>query len=81
MWYGRKSMLRWELREQDISLDFCHQLTIILVIFCLIDLRERERERPICCSSYLCIDWLIPVCALTGNRTATLVYPDNTLTS
>ena len=30
---------------------------------------ERERERSICCSTYLCIHWLILWCALTGNQT------------
>ena len=28
---------------------------------------ERERETSICCSIYLCIHWLIFVCALTGD--------------
>lgn len=28
----------------------------------------REREMPVCCSTYLCIPWLIFVCALTGDR-------------
>ena len=44
--------------------------------------RERERERNIdfCCSSYLCIHWLVPMCALTRDWTTTLVYQDQTLT-
>ena len=33
---------------------------------------ERERERLICCSTYLCIHWLMLVCALTGDRTCNL---------
>ena len=33
---------------------------------------EREREREICCSTYLCIHWLIPVCALTRDQTLNL---------
>ena len=32
----------------------------------------RERETSICCSTYLCIHWLILVCALTGDRTRNL---------
>ena len=35
--------------------------------------RERERERRlICCSTYLCIHWLIFICALTGDQTHNL---------
>ena len=29
---------------------------------------RREWETTICCSTYLCIHWLLLVCALTGNR-------------
>ena len=43
---------------------------IQFTLFC-IDSRERERkgerEREICCSTYLCIHWLILVYALTGD--------------
>ena len=28
--------------------------------------RKRERETSICCSTYLCIRWLTPVCAPMG---------------
>ena len=31
--------------------------------------REERRHRNICCSTYLCIHWLIFVCALTGEQT------------
>ena len=31
--------------------------------------REREKEILICCSTYLCIHWLILVCAPTRDRT------------
>ena len=41
-------------------------------IYCLIWERERERKRFICCSTYLCIHWLILSCALTGDRTCNL---------
>ena len=34
--------------------------------------REREKERLICCSTSLCIHWLLLVCALTRNRTSNL---------
>ena len=30
--------------------------------------RETDRQTSICCSTYLCIHWLILVCALTGFR-------------
>ena len=52
--------------------------------FLFIDFRERkgggwgenreveERETSICCSTYLCIYWLILVCALTGDSTRNL---------
>ena len=33
---------------------------------------EREREPWICCSTYLCIYWLLLVCALTGDQTSNL---------
>ena len=33
---------------------------------------ERERETSICCSAYLCIHWLLLVCALTGDGTHNL---------
>ena len=65
--------------------------------FCLLDIlwgspiylfsREREEGREIekqsiCCSTYLCIHWLISVCALTGDRThnlGALGWPSNLL--
>ena len=34
--------------------------------------RERDRETSICCSTGLCVHWLILVCALTGDRTPNL---------
>ena len=43
--------------------------------------RERERERLIPCSPYLCIHWLILVCALTGDQPGTKAYQDNAWTS
>ena len=33
---------------------------------------RREREMLICCSTYLCIHWLILICALTGDQTHNL---------
>ena len=30
---------------------------------------ERETETLICCCTYLCVHWLILVCALTGDQT------------
>ena len=30
---------------------------------------ERERHTSICCSTFLCIYYLLPVCLLTGDRT------------
>ena len=42
--------------------------------------RERgERERLTCCSTYLCIHWLILVCALT--RDQTLAHWDDSVTN
>ena len=43
--------------------------------------RERERETSICCSTYLCIHWLILICPLTGTEPTTLVYQDNAPTN
>ena len=34
--------------------------------------RERKKKTSICCSTYLCICWLIPVCALTGDQSHNL---------
>ena len=34
--------------------------------------RERDRQTLICCSTYLCIHWLILVCALIGYQTHNL---------
>ena len=34
--------------------------------------RERDTERSICCSTYLCIHWLILICSLTGDQTCNL---------
>ena len=42
-----------------------------LHLFLKIDLRDRERPR-FCCSTYLCIHWLILACALTGDWTHSL---------
>ena len=37
-----------------------------------LDFGERDRKTSICCSTYLCIYWLIPVWALTGDKTHSL---------
>ena len=44
------------------------------ISFFKIDFRERgkEKETLICFSTYLCIHWLILVCALTGDQTHNL---------
>ena len=34
--------------------------------------RESERETLICCSTYLCVQWLILIYALTGDQTCNL---------
>ena len=34
--------------------------------------REEERETSTCCSTYVCIHWLLIVCALTGDQTHNL---------
>ena len=41
--------------------------------------RERERETSICCSTYLCILWLILVCALTRDWSYNLGTSGTTL--
>ena len=43
-----------------------------VILFYLLIL-EGERATLICCSTYLCIHWLILVCSLTRNRTHNLV--------
>ena len=40
--------------------------------FLFIDVREKERERGTCCSTYLHIHWLIVVDAMTGDQTRNL---------
>ena len=39
--------------------------------FNFIDFRKRERERNICCSTYLCIHWLIFVTCPDGDEDGT----------
>ena len=60
------------------NIHICYiNLQIYILIILLIDWfereregrRERERETSICCSTNLCINWLIPVCALTRDWT------------
>ena len=40
-----------------------------------------EGDISICFSTYLCIHWLILVCALTGDQTCNLGYQDDTVTN
>ena len=47
----------------------------------LIDFLERKRKILICCSSYLCIHWLILLCALVEKEPTTLVYQADALTT
>ena len=48
---------------------------LFIYLFNYIDFREKgmerrtERETSICCSTFLCIHWLLPVRALTGDQT------------
>ena len=46
--------------------------SLCFLYYLLILRRESERETSICCSTDLCIRWLILVCALTGDWTLTL---------
>ena len=55
-------------------------LSFFLVSFFLSWL-ERKIETLICCSTYLCIHWLILVCALSGDRTRNLGIWEDTLTT
>ena len=48
------------------SLNFLFPLLLFHFLFWE---REREREISICCSTYLCILWLLLVCALTRDQT------------
>ena len=52
---------------------FVEQVGIYWYSFLKIDFRERkgekEQERSDCCSTYLCIHWLIFVCVLTEDQT------------
>lgn len=43
--------------------------------------RDRGKETSTCCSTYLCIHWLIPTCAPVGTKPATLVHLDDTTTN
>ena len=60
---------------------------LFIYVFIYTDFREREegrgRETSICCSTYLylCIQWLILVCAVTGIKPENLVYQDKALTN
>ena len=44
-----------------------HVHELFFLMFLIIDLTERKSL--ICCSTYWCIHWFIPICALTGNQT------------
>ena len=55
-----------------------HSNLVHIIFFCILIFKEREkeegreRETLICCSTYLCIHWLLLVCALTGDQTCNL---------
>ena len=42
---------------------------------------EKETKTSICCSTYLCIHWLLLICALTEIEIATLTYQEDALTN
>ena len=55
------------MQPLTFKIHFCLQVIFLRRFskFLRIDFKERERETLICCSTYLCIHWLILVCALT----------------
>ena len=64
--------------------DVTFELTLIFLLIELTESkrrRERERETSLCCSTYLHIHWFVPLCALTWDQNAIMVYLDNALTN
>ena len=74
-WFSSPDIIEQGLA--NYSWDVC---VIFLNLF--IDLRETTRERQwetstfVCCYIHLCIYWLTPVCALTGDWTCNLVISE-----
>ena len=50
------------------------------LFFLFIDVRQREKETSLCCSTHLCIRWLLLACAWPEIKPVTVTYRDNTLT-
>ena len=68
---------KWFLGASSILVIFpSTSLGSKICTFLKIDFREeggvREKRTLICCSTYLCIHWLIPICALTRDQTHNL---------
>lgn len=52
--------------------NFSSDVNSIFIEFSTEEWEKREKETLICCSSYLCIRWLILVCTLARNQTQNL---------
>ena len=64
----------WALESNGLYLELVFFVFVLCVYVCF---REREEgrekiETSTCCSTYLCIHLLIPICALTGDWTCNL---------
>ena len=71
---ARQLSFHCNFKRQKGQGNFLCEASSFLFFFKFIDwfFRERKRETSICCSTYLCIHWLILTCALTGDQTHNL---------
>ncbi|KAF6109763.1 hypothetical protein HJG60_010966 [Phyllostomus discolor] len=60
------------VHQSDINKEGSRVTPSFLAWKTIYTLRQKERELSICCSPYLCIHWLILVCAFTRDRTCNL---------
>lgn len=58
-----------------------YALYLLSLSYLLILEKEMDRQTSVCCSTYFCIHCLIFLCALTGDCTCNLAYPDDAVTS
>ena len=71
-WLGIKLATLWFGRLALNPLNHTTQGTNVFIDLRERETREREGETSICCATQLCLHWLLPVCALTRDRTLNL---------
>ena len=60
----------WPLTLRGLCTQVSSDVGVLLIFFIAFRQRKREGERKtsVCCSTYLCIHWLILFCTLTGDQ-------------